>query len=528
MLTALEIENFKGVSTRQRIEFAPLTLLFGANSAGKSSVLQALVYFHELLERGEADVDRTHLGGEVLELGGFSRLIHRHDGSRAMVLRVEFLTPGSLNRSSRDLEQFPFSDLDDDVGSAWLEFSIQHRATTYFRGPVLSKVRLGIGGTPEPLLWLELGTSLRDGEPLFVRVNLNHPAIAEAAHGVADTWGRVALPESPQRSLFEEGGAGFGKPFAGAAPQEWEGPGDGRALPVFAVSRSRVSAFPPLSEPLRVLMPGGDDPTAREAETLEEIRTFLEMVIQGTAVQLAGAFEKSLYLGPLRTVPPRGFLFEHSGRVTQWADGLSAWDLLLSDRTTLVEKANAWLERLGADCRIVVQQLVDARANAEDLSAGHVDAAVRRLLLSTSSGALVLPSEVGAGISQMVPIVVASIVGGGRGLALVEQPEIHVHPALQVGLGDMFLDAATRQGRQFLVETHSEHLLLRLMRRMRETSEGTLPENAPRAQPSDVRVWFVEREASGCLIRSMPLNERGDLVKAWPGGFFEEGLREVM
>ena len=104
---------------------------------------------------------------------------------------------------------------------------------------------------------------------------------------------------------------------------------------MFAVSRSRVSALPPLSEPLRVLMPGGDDPTTPEAETLEEIRTFLEMVIQGTAVQLASALEKSLYLGPLRTVPPRGFLFERSGRVTRWADGLAAWDLLLSDRTTL-------------------------------------------------------------------------------------------------------------------------------------------------------------------------------------------------
>jgi predicted ATPase len=103
-----------------------------------------------------------------------------------------------------------------------------------------------------------------------------------------------------------------------------------------------------------------------------------------------------------------------------------------------------------------------------------------------------------------------------------------VHPALQVGLGDIFLDAATRQGRQFLIETHSEHLLLRLMRRMRETSEGTLPEGAARAAPSHVKVWFVEREGSGCLIRNIPLNERGDLVKAWPGGFFEEGLREVM
>lgn len=44
MLTSLEIENFKGIAARQRIEFAPLTLLFGANSAGKSTILQALVY----------------------------------------------------------------------------------------------------------------------------------------------------------------------------------------------------------------------------------------------------------------------------------------------------------------------------------------------------------------------------------------------------------------------------------------------------------------------------------------------------
>lgn len=62
MLSALELENFKGIATRQRVDFAPLTLLFGANSAGKSTILQALLYLHELLERGTADVDRTELG----------------------------------------------------------------------------------------------------------------------------------------------------------------------------------------------------------------------------------------------------------------------------------------------------------------------------------------------------------------------------------------------------------------------------------------------------------------------------------
>ena len=57
MLTALALDNFKGVAVRQRVEFAPLTLLFGANSAGKSTILHALAYVHELLARGDADLD---------------------------------------------------------------------------------------------------------------------------------------------------------------------------------------------------------------------------------------------------------------------------------------------------------------------------------------------------------------------------------------------------------------------------------------------------------------------------------------
>src|SRR5687767_8299703 len=129
MLTALELENFKGIAGRQRVEFAPLTLLFGPNSAGKSTVLQALLYLQELLERGGADVDRTELGGDVIELGGFARLVHRHEGDRAIILRAEFETPGGLEAFDRDLTNFPFPNLDDDIESAWLELTIRIRTT---------------------------------------------------------------------------------------------------------------------------------------------------------------------------------------------------------------------------------------------------------------------------------------------------------------------------------------------------------------------------------------------------------------
>ena len=65
------------------------------------------------------------------------------------------------------------------------------------------------------------------------------------------------------------------------------------------------------------------------------------------------------------------------------------------------------------------------------------------------------------------------------------------------------------------------------MRRMRETSTGKLPDGIPEVCPEDVMVLFVEPDGEQSLIREMPLNERGELVKAWPGGFFEEGLREI-
>ncbi len=64
MIHAIELENFKGVGARTRIELAPVTLLFGANNVGKSTILQSLLFVHEVLKHGSADVDRTELGHE--------------------------------------------------------------------------------------------------------------------------------------------------------------------------------------------------------------------------------------------------------------------------------------------------------------------------------------------------------------------------------------------------------------------------------------------------------------------------------
>ena len=149
-------------------------------------------------------------------------------------------------------------------------------------------------------------------------------------------------------------------------------------------------------------------------------------------------------------------------------------------------------------------------------------------LVTTRTRLPVRTSDVGVGISQILPVVVAALDPGSPGITAIEQPELHLHPRIQVELGDLFAQQINSGG-TFLIETHSEHLLLRFMKRMRQTSDGTLPDGAPEVRPENIAVYFVEIDPDGeqTLIREMPLNERGDLVEAWPGGFFEEDLREI-
>jgi len=88
ILKSLTLENFKGISSPQTIEFKPVTLLFGPNSAGKSTILQSLAYLYEILERGNVDAEKTEIGGETMELGGFDSLIHNHDRNSEINIRL--------------------------------------------------------------------------------------------------------------------------------------------------------------------------------------------------------------------------------------------------------------------------------------------------------------------------------------------------------------------------------------------------------------------------------------------------------
>jgi len=127
-------------------------------------------------------------------------------------------------------------------------------------------------------------------------------------------------------------------------------------------------------------------------------------------------------------------------------------------------------------------------------------------------------THVGVGVSQVLPILVASLLAEPDTTLIFEQPELHLHPKVQTLLADFFL-SMTQLGKQCVIETHSEYLVSRI----RFRTAAALKSN-PWVEA--VKVYFVERDADGSSFREVGINEFGAILD-WPDGFFDQNQREA-
>lgn len=154
---------------------------------------------------------------------------------------------------------------------------------------------------------------------------------------------------------------------------------------------------------------------------------------------------------------------------------------------------------------------------------------IRLMIRNEATGVEVEPHDVGVGISQVLPIIVAAVTAKHGALIAMEQPELHIHPAWQTALGDVFCRAISNDDPpMFLLETHSEHLMLRLLRRVRETSEAELPAGFPKMLPEMISVLCVQSNENGRTeIIRVSVTPDGDFGQQWPNGFFAERAKEL-
>jgi predicted ATPase len=137
--------------------------------------------------------------------------------------------------------------------------------------------------------------------------------------------------------------------------------------------------------------------------------------------------------------------------------------------------------------------------------------------VKTTRGATeVLLPDVGFGVSQILPVLVNCAILPEGSTLLLEQPEIHLHPFAQAALADVLIDAIKDRNLQIIVESHSEHLLRRIQRRIaREV-----------IHPDDVALYFCHLENGSSAIEELDVDPYGN-IRNWPVDFFGDEMGEL-
>lgn len=443
MLTHLHIKNFKAWADTGGIRLAPLTVLFGTNSSGKSSLGHLLL----ALKQTVLSTDRKralHLGdaNSLIDLGTFADCLHGHDLALPLSFSLRWRVPGGITVRNALVRSKQFAGDEIELGARLVASLNQQPETEKFRYRVIS-----------------------DGTKVL-----------EVIHSRNKDGGDLA------------------------------------------------------SEPLRLVKAPGRKWPAEPPEKFYRFtdRTLLRYqnadFLADFALQTERVFSQFFYLGPLRKHPERVYQWSGDTPADVGMQGESAIAALLA-ATQEGRQLNrgqgrrkqrfdafiaGWLKELGVIADFSVKPVAKGRKEYE-------------VLLRTHDGAPeVKLTDVGFGVSQVLPALVQAFYAPANSVVWMEQPEIHLHPRVQSSLADAFICAVqacedgSPRGTQLIIESHSEHFLSRLQRRV---AEGTIAKQ-------DVAIYFVNREGGMAHLEALRLNDDGE-IENWPENFFGDEMADV-
>lgn len=545
-ITKISLTNFRSFKNTQKIDIAPVTLLFGPNSVGKSSVLMALAYVQQILKKGHCNPQKLDaLGGKTI--GGFRALVHGQDLKKSIRIRLDFSpdkTPfvyygadvEEMANHIQNVDYVLMSDFGGSIASGAVEFEISW--SERFKRAYVKNYRSWVNGVYVGCI----NSSDDQKNTIICELNTQHPLLISENN---DDWLEYEYGEESDRDPLEETDhhTEFEKvldhlnpnPANTAAVADTENAGTNfvnRVAPISLICRS--GAIPILGSPVVTNFIGQEFDEVSDHFNFLVVRQVLSQAFVLPLDKLLEYLEQSVQIGPLRLVPDNDYVPNPHPEQKDWVNGSAAWDLLYKDPSSddsiknLISNTSEWFassDKLDAGYEIINQSIAES---------SNIDGAAETLgLLSKRhvffkeqrSSILLSANQLGTGISQVLPIVVAANYDD-VGLISVEQPELHIHPRFQVELADVFLRAKDKHS--FLIETHSEHLTLRLLRRIRQTTENELPESYKPIQEEDVSIVYLEPTEDGVVTKRIRVDEDGEFIDRWPQGFFVERREELM
>jgi len=557
-ITALTLENFKAINSPIKIDLAPITLFFGQNSVGKSTIIQALYYLREILETGNLDPS-TLLGvGKTLDLGGYESIINGHDLSKTIKMRVDFTfnfdalkVYPSISKSLSDpnygydiFDEKTVQDIRSDVGffieESHIEIEIAY--SNDVKRPYVKKFISGFLGKKAVEIIYEppscsdrndLG-SLFFGTGILHSVEFDHKIFCDTVGYAPDSFLRNMVKDIfPEAFVAGNAGSGLVLESCAGLPIHWDS---------LFISGGYFEGFEGFEGPG---IGGVDSSIHLEGKNLETVLTFesyMTQLTKGPCEILLSILKGMVYVGPLREIPERNFLPKKTSDPSRWSNGLAAWDKLYQGDQTFIDDLNYWLadkERLNTNYKVELRRYRELNSSdnfwdtlTPDSKPADISAALDSLRNISEKSELSIRDlrqnctvhlhDIGIGISQVMPILVCAT-DESISVAAIEQPELHIHPGLQCRLADLLISAPC----MFLIETHSEHLLLRLLRRVRETTEGSLPSWLPELKPKYLSVNFIDFVDGKYKLQRLKISADGDSLGEWPDGFFEERAEEL-
>ena len=551
MLESFYLSNFKAFGQEpQHVKVKPITLIFGPNSSGKSSIIHSLLLLNEVhkqslknIEDLNFDIHYTQKGGSSVDLGGFAQYIFKGENRRKFSFTFE-LKDKQLEDVYALINPEPQKSLFGDSKPLFRSDSIIKIQLTAAAENLDDQDKL----TTKSFTTLESIDIQADGLK-FIKIS------RKTASEFAIDW------INPSNPIFESIAARYAR--------------DENTINNF--NQNDHSAFNRLINFIDVefdsILPSSlsiDFSNITKKDYLLEIRIVegISELLKAFSIHYKREIQKIEYLGPLRSYPTRSIDSSQDNDPNWISGGGFAWRVV-KENNLVRDKINVWLtneEKIQVPYELDVQFLhtIDAIENDysefvesvlgayfnseaglhnEELDAGEVFDELQQFLSTNIrnneakysshkeliikdklTGTKVSHRDIGIGISQVLPVLVNAFGNKNKTIA-IEQPEIHLHPKLQSSIIEVFLDSVKENNNRFILETHSEHLIKALQI---EVAKYTKSNGKNGISPHDVSILYVSKngsETEGAYIKEMELDDNGSFINPWPDDFFESSSK---
>lgn len=489
MFSSISLKNFKSFKLLDNMKIKPITVLCGANSCGKSSILQSILLLKQTKESRSINQSLL-LNGNHIHLGDAGNVVYGKDGKSSVTLKYDF------------------------------SFTSQ---------------KLMFGGVPRkrgaPVAYLADFLI----PPAARRVkNAEHVLSIEVAFNASEK--RRSYIQTAEISLFRAGVTSYGDeggPISGSTVEVFGKPGAYSIqwnhlhiphMPTKAGGSARRGLSKKASiyfENLNPVYRIQNENDIKERDSMPpEVRWFLRAVDDF----LAGVCERVSYIGPLREEPARRYVYENE-IIEIGSKGENAAYIFQTEQDLILR--NHFFKHDGSGF-VYKEELEISLSEAMSkwlVSMGikgfkpdyHRDIIRLDMDADSSHGTRVNIADVGFGVSQIFPILLEGLRMPKNGTLVLEQPEIHLHPSLQMKMADYFI-AMALSGKNMVIETHSDHIINRLVRRVIESDESEL---------SDLlSIYFVNNSVDGAYLTEVEVDPFHGIVN-WPNGFFDQGADEL-